>query len=247
MIGYQCHSTNNDHCWCAPAGTTLALWKFDISSDVHYVVQNRACYSGGHYRDYYADVLSFDWSHCDSFTDRAPVDFIYRRHDLQMSCSDLTTWQGTSIVVSAIVTRVTCLLGKLSDVCVVWCWWSVCFGVKVMWPRDLDNKMCMCSVVSRIWPMIYACCRLKISAIVFIFICALQLTVLNMCQTDDVIISTSKIFVEKQFWWLSTRCNNSIAFASELLQTYTELSIWWVVPSSKFISWYINMHMMSMV
>ena len=39
---------------------------------------NKACYSGGHYSDYYPGALSFKSSHCSSYEDWAPVG-IWRR------------------------------------------------------------------------------------------------------------------------------------------------------------------------
>ena len=39
--------------------------------------------------------LIFMSSYCNSFEDRAPVDFIYRCLDLQMNCWDLTSWLVT--------------------------------------------------------------------------------------------------------------------------------------------------------
>ena len=50
-------------------------------------------------------VNVFKITHCNSFEDRAPVDFIYGCPNLQMSCRDLTIWQGTRIIAPAMAAR----------------------------------------------------------------------------------------------------------------------------------------------
>ena len=72
------------------------LFLYSTSLTINKDLRNRTYNPGGHNWDYYPGTRSPESSHCDSFEDRAQ-----QVPDLQMSCSDLTVWEGTSIVVPA--------------------------------------------------------------------------------------------------------------------------------------------------
>ena len=72
------------------------LFLYSTSLTINQDLLNRTCHPGGHNLNYYPVTRSPESSHCDSFEDRAP-----QVPDLQMSCSDLTVWEGTRIVVPA--------------------------------------------------------------------------------------------------------------------------------------------------
>ena len=58
----------------------------------------------------------FKSSHCNSFDDRAPMDFFTGSLILKWA-AEFTTWQGTRRVVPAIVTRVTCPIDHSNAEC----------------------------------------------------------------------------------------------------------------------------------
>ena len=78
-------------------------WKLSIC--------NRACHPGGHNWNYCPGALSLSQVTATHFKIGHRIFHLWVPN-LQMSCRELTAWQGTSMIVPVMATRVTCLIGK---------------------------------------------------------------------------------------------------------------------------------------
>ena len=83
---WSCTLTSRHICFCDTClmfsmGNQLYYSEFaSVLSSLmkYYIIMNRVCHPGGHFWDYYPKVLSLSQvTACNSFEDRAPVDFIY--------------------------------------------------------------------------------------------------------------------------------------------------------------------------
>ena len=88
--------------------STVNLWEFKVRS--LFYLCNRACHPGGHYMHYYLGTLWYLSKPMQLIWRSGTCRLNLRVPDLQMSCKDLTTCQGTRIFAPAMAARQNILL-----------------------------------------------------------------------------------------------------------------------------------------